>query len=252
MCSLAPVKRSLVVLLLAWSVTSLAHAQDLPTVAEVEDERAPEETLEEPDDEGELVAGDAPDDIETDEERRIAPVPTPEPIGEDDDDFIDVSGEPPLEEGETVDEGFELPPVPDEPPIVHVRAGAGVSLFTSSIGTAQARFSQDLEVHLRELAPFYFGVGGAEIVGDLLIGQAGANLGLAAWIAQQEDFRVQGAIHFHIGAVFGAFTNFNVGGEIDLRLLVADDHLEFHVRGGFFTLGPTPAINISGGIGVAF
>jgi hypothetical protein len=64
---------------------------------------------------------------------------------------------------------------------------------------------------------------------------------------------VQGAIHFHIGAAFGGgYANFNVGGEIDLRLLVADDILELHVRGGFLTLNGIPAVNITGGIGVAF
>lgn len=191
--------------------------------------------------------------LETAEERRvpIVPVPTrPSPA----DEGLDVSGEPPLEEGSPIDEGFELPPIPDEPPIFRLRAGAGVSLPTGGSTNAAARFSQDFEVQMRELAPFYFGLGGAETLSDgNVIGQAGANVGLAAWITEDPLYRIQGAIHFHIGAVFGGgYLDFDLGGEIDLRMLVADDIIELHARGGFFTLGGVSSINISGGIGVAF
>lgn len=157
-------------------------------------------------------------------------------------------------EGETVDEGFELPPIPDEPPQFRLRAGAGVALPTAGATTPAFRVSQDFEIQLREIAPFYFGVGGAEILtADGLIGQAGVNAGLAAWIARDPMFRLQGAIHVHLGAAFGGgFANFDIGGEVDIRLLVADDILEFHLRGGFFTFVSIPFVNISAGLGVAF
>ncbi len=51
---------------------------------------------------------------------------------------------------------------------------------------------------------------------------------------------------------FHSFANFDIGGEVDIRMLVADDVLELHLRGGFFTLSSIPYVNISGGLGVAF
>jgi hypothetical protein len=197
--------------------------------------------------------GEADEAFETAEDRRVPIVPVPPRPGLDE-DSLDVSGEPPLEEGEAIDEGFELPPIPDEPPIFRLRAGAGVSLPTGGSTDAAARFAQDFEVQMRELAPFYFGLGGAETLSaGNVIGQLGANVGLAAWIMEDPLYRIQGAIHFHIGAVFGGgYLDFDLGGEIDLRMLVADDIIELHARGGFFTFGGVSSINISGGIGVAF
>jgi hypothetical protein len=158
------------------------------------------------------------------------------------------------EEGETVDEGFELPPRPDEPPEFRLRAGAGVSLPTAGDTQPAFRVTQDFEIQLRDVAPFYFGIGGAEILtAAFVIGQVGLNAGLAAWIARDPMFRLQGSIHVHLGAAFGGgFANFDIGGEVDVRMLVADDILELHVRGGFFTLSSVPYVNITGGLGIAF
>lgn len=253
--------RSLVlVLLMVMGSTSRIAAQDAPTLPAPRDPSAPEpETLPPAGglavEEAREVEGDeeAEAEVETADDRRIPIVPVParpSPIDED----LDVSGEPPLEEGDPIDEGFELPPIPDEPPIFRLRAGAGVSLPTGGSTEAAARFSQDFEVQMRELAPFYFGLGGAETLANgVVLGQLGVNVGLAAWIAEDPLYRLQGAIHFHIGAVFGGgYLDFDLGGEIDLRMLVADDIIELHARGGFFTLGGVSSINISGGIGVAF
>lgn len=244
----------LLVLGMVLGLTSLARAQDeAPLLPSPRDPSAPEaETVpleSEPAEEGAAEE----EAFETAEERRVPIVPVP-PRPSPADEGLGVSGEPPLEEGEPIDEGFELPPIPDEPPTFRLRAGAGVSLPTGGPTEAAARFSQDFEVQMRELAPFYFGLGGAEVVNSaFVLGQLGVNVGLAAWIAEDPLYRVQGAIHFHIGAVFGGgYLDVDLGGEIDLRMLVADDIIELHARGGFFTFGGVSSINISGGIGVAF
>jgi len=157
-------------------------------------------------------------------------------------------------EGVPIDEGFELPPRVREPPEYRLRAGAGVALPTAGDTRALLRLTQDVELQPLPTTPFYFGVGGAEVIGgSFVIGTVGANLGLAAWVASDPAFRLQGAIHLHLGAAFGGG---NVGpdiaGEVDLRLLTADDVLELHLRGGFFTLGGVTFLDITAGLGVAF
>ncbi len=240
---------------------SLAVAQDAPSLPPPRDPSAPDAETLPPPGEPATLDGEAEDDATEadeegaeeeegeDDERRVPIVPVP-PRPSDEDDWED----DPVGEGEPIDEGFELPPIPDEPPIFRLRAGAGVSLPTGGPTEAGARFSQDFEVHMRELAPFYFGIGGAEtLTAGVVIGQVGANAGLAAWIMEDPLYRLQGAIHFHIGAVFGGgYADVDLGGEVDIRMLLADDYFELHVRGGFFTFGGVSSINISGGLGVAF
>lgn len=179
----------------------------------------------------------------------IVPVPArPAPA----DDALEDEEE--LGEGVPIDEGFELPPRLREPPEYRLRAGAGVALPTAGDTRALLRITQDVELQPLPTSPFYFGVGGAEVLGgSFVIGTVGANLGLAAWVASDPSFRLQGAIHLHLGAAFGGGTvSPDIAGEVDLRLLTAEDVLELHLRGGFFTLGGVTFLDITAGLGVAF
>lgn len=185
----------------------------------------------------------------------IIPVPaTPVPEEDEDEELDEGDGGGSAEEGVPVDDGIELPPRLREPPEYRLRAGAGVALPTADDTRPLARITQDFEVQPLPAAPFYFGVGGAEVVGGaFVIGTVGANLGLAAWVASDPGFRLQGAIHLHLGVSFGGSNvSPDIAGEVDVRLLTAEDILELHLRGGFFTLAGITHIDITAGVGVAF
>lgn len=191
----------------------------------------------------------------------IIPVPaTPVPEEEDDDELSSDPGDAGSsdeeaeddEEGVPVDDGIELPPRPWEPPEFRLRAGAGIALPTAGDNRPLARITQDVELQLRDAAPFYFGIGGAEVFSTFVIGTVGVNAGLAAWVLQDPGIRLQGAIHVHLGASFGGgYVSPDIAGEVDFRLLTADDYLELHLRGGFFTLNSITYLDITAGIGIA-
>jgi hypothetical protein len=185
----------------------------------------------------------------------IIPVPaTPQPDDEGEEELEEGEEDESSGEGVPIDEGLELPPRLPEPPEYRLRAGAGVALPTAGDTRPLARITQDFEVQPLPATPFYFGVGGAEVLGGaFVIGTVGANIGLAAWVASEPNLRFQGAIHLHLGASFGGgFVSFDAAGEVDLRLLTGDDLLELHLRGGFFTLQSITYIDITAGLGLAF
>lgn len=202
-----------------------------------------------------LAAGAGDDDEEADDEDEIL-APTERPRPSDEELEAEEEGERAAEEpdGEPtiIDDDMELPPDPPDLPEFRLRAGAGVALPTAGDFGLGFRITQDFEWQPRGGEPFFVGLGGAEILGAGVVGQAHVRLGLHAWFCEERPVRCQAAVAFVGGAAFGSnLVAPNIAGDTDLRFLFWE-RLELHVRGGFSFLANVPFIDITGGIGVAF
>lgn len=153
------------------------------------------------------------------------------------------------EERRLDEEAEQLPPPP--PPEWRLRAGVGVALPLNGASSPFLRLHQEIEWQPTVIAPFLFGLGGAEYLLGGTLGQADARIGMTAFFCEDAIVRCQAAVAFVVGAFFGQnLLAFDVGGEGDVRFLFGA--LELSIRLGFGGGGGLNVLHGSGGIGAAF
>ncbi len=204
-----------------------------------------------------LVA--APDD-----EEAIPPPPSGEPASLDpegpDAAGIELVPAPPTprsrEEAEAEEERRDARALEEAPPRPlpewRLRAGAGVGIPVSGSSTPTLRLHQEVEWQPEAVAPFVFGVGGAEYLLGGVFGSVGGRFGMATLFCENEVMRCQGAVSIVLGAFLGEhLAAFDVGGEGDVRLLFGDA-FELSLRGGFDGGGGVNMIHVDLGLAAAF
>jgi len=142
-----------------------------------------------------------------------------------------------------------LKPPPD--PEFRLRAGAGIALPLSVLDVPLLRIHQDFEWLPSAVAPFVFGVSGAQYLGASTLFSVGGRIGATAFFCETEGMRCQGAISTQIGAFFGPnLVAFEATGEADARLLF--DAFEVSLRIGFGGAGGFNMLFADLGVGAAF
>jgi hypothetical protein len=142
-----------------------------------------------------------------------------------------------------------LPPPPD--PEFRLRVGTGIALPLSVYEVPFLRIHQDFEWLPSAVAPFVFGVSGAQYIGNATFGSVGGRIGATAFFCEVEGMRCQGGISTQIGVFIGSNSvAFEATGEGDVRLLF--DALEVHLRVGFAGSGGINMLFADLGLGVAF
>ncbi|GAB4202523.1 MAG: hypothetical protein OHK0013_15910 [Sandaracinaceae bacterium] len=153
------------------------------------------------------------------------------------------------EEMRALEEDEPLPPTPD--PEWRLRAGAGVAIPLNGASQPFLRLHQDLEWHPLAVAPFFFGIGGAQYLVPATLGAVNARVGGAAWFCADGVVRCQGTVALTVGALLGQnLVAFDMGGEADARFLFGA--LELSLRVGFGGGGGYNFVYGQGGIGAAF
>jgi hypothetical protein len=153
------------------------------------------------------------------------------------------------EEARALEEEAPRPPPPD--PEWRLRAGAGVAIPLNGASQPFLRLHQDLEWHPLAVAPFFFGIGGAQYLVPATLGAVNVRAGGAAWFCEDGVVRCQGTVTLTVGALIGQnLLAFDVGGEADARFLFGP--LELSLRVGFGGGGGYNFVYGQGGVGVAF
>lgn len=142
-----------------------------------------------------------------------------------------------------------LPPPPD--PEFRLRVGTGIALPLSVYDVPFLRIHEDFEWQPAAVAPFVFGLSGAQYLGNATFGSVGGRIGATAFFCAVEGMRCQGGLATQIGAFFTSNSvAFEATGEGDVRLLF--DAFEVHLRVGFAGAGGINMLFADLGLGAAF
>lgn len=132
-----------------------------------------------------------------------------------------------------------------------LRLGIGASAATSGIAVLSLRLMQELEWMPRDAAPILFAITGGEVIGDFVIGLAGARVGLYGTFCQDRIVTCTGVVALRAGAIFGGLgTAFDIGGDGDARFRF--DGVELAVRVGFWVIQGATFVDLVGMVGAAF
>jgi hypothetical protein len=207
---------------------------------------------------GDTAASESPSESMAQADTETETIPPPPPASDPDDEhvaYVPTRAAPRTreeveeEEARALEEDEPLPPAPD--PEWRLRVGAGVAIPLNGASQPFLRLHQDLEWHPLAVAPFFFGIGGAQYLVPATLGAANVRVGGAAWFCEDSVVRCQGTVALTVGALIGqSLLAFDVGGEADARFLFGA--FELSLRVGFGGGGGYNFVYGQGGVGAAF
>lgn len=147
------------------------------------------------------------------------------------------------------EEELERPPPPE--PEWRLRLGVGATAGTAGSAQLGLRLIQEVEWMPHDAAPVLFAITGGQYVGDVIVGLAGARVGLYGTFCQDRIVMCTGAVALRAGVITGGYgTNVDIGGDADGRFRF--DGVELTVRLGFWVIQGVTFVDLVGMVGAAF